>query len=106
MFTMGTAMSDITTGRMPLNAFSTQGLSLKAVKNMAIARMARNDGRMLPRVAAMLPFTPRSLCPAKMEMFTAITPGALCERATMSGSSSSLIHPLLDISAWIMGIMA
>ena len=61
---------------------------------------------MLPKVAATLPFTPRSRCPAKMEMFTAITPGALWEMATMSGSSSSDIQPRRDISAWISGIMA
>ena len=106
MFIIGTAMREITTGRMPLKARSTQGLSLKAVKNMAMARMMRKDGRMLPSVAARLPLNPRSLCPAKMEMLTAITPGALWDRATMSGSSSSEIQPRLDISAWMRGIIA
>ena len=106
MFIMGTAMSEITTGRMPLNARSTHGLSLKAVKNIAMARMMRKDGRMLPSVAARLPLKPRSLWPANMDMFTAITPGALWDRATMSGSSSSEIQPRRDISACMRGIMA
>ena len=80
IFTVGTAIRATTTGRMPLKARSTQGLSRKAVKNMATARMMRKEGVMLPRVAATLPLNPRSLCPAKMEMFTAITPGALWDR--------------------------
>ena len=104
--TMGTAMSDTTTGRIPLNARTTQGLSLKAVKNIAMARMMKNDGVMLPRVAAILPLTPRSRYPAKMDMLTAMTPGALCERAAMSGSSSSEIQPRRAISARMTGIMA
>ena len=106
IFTMGTAMSEITTGRMPLNARCTQGLSWKATKNMAMARIIRNEGVMLPSVAATLPLNPRSLCPAKMEMFTAITPGALWESATMSGSSSSEIQPRRESSDWMSGIMA
>ena len=59
MFTIGTAIRAITTGRMPLKAFSTQGLSLNVVKSIAMARMNRKDGVMDPNVAAMLPLIPR-----------------------------------------------
>ena len=58
MLIMGTAMSEITTGRMPLKALTTYGLSLKEVNSIAMARMMQKDGVMDPSVAAMLPFTP------------------------------------------------
>lgn len=54
----GAAISDTTTGRIPMKILTTTGLSMKLVKIAAMARIARKEGRILPRVAAMLPFTP------------------------------------------------
>ena len=106
MFSIGTAIRAITTGRMPLKMLTTTGLSLNPENTIAIASIMMNDGITAPRVAARLPFNPLIRYPAKMEMFTAMIPGADCERATMSGSSSSEIHPRLESSRCIRGIMA
>ena len=62
---------------------------------------------MLPRVATILPLVPLSLCPRKIDMFTARIPGADCEIASTSIKSSSLIQPLLSTTSFcIIGIMA
>ena len=61
ILTIGAAISATTTGRMPLKIRMTTGLSLNPVNAMAMARIIRNEGRMLPRVATMLPFVPLSL---------------------------------------------
>ena len=61
MLIIGTAMSEATTGRIPLNILMTTGESLNEEKRMAIRRMVTKDGSVAPSVAAMLPFTPRSL---------------------------------------------
>lgn len=96
---IGTAMRAMTAGRIPLKILSTTGLSLNAEKTIAIIRIIKKEGIIDPRVAAMLPFMPLRRYPAKMEILTAITPGADCERATISGSSSSGIHFFRDISS-------
>ena len=59
---------------------------------MAIARIIRKGGVMLPNVATILPLTPFSLYPRNMEMFTANRPGADWEMARMSKNSCSSIH--------------
>ncbi len=55
---IGEAISATTTGRMPLNMRIIIGLSLKLVNAIAMANIIRNDGRIEPNVAAMLPFSP------------------------------------------------
>jgi len=106
MLIIGTAISAATTGRMPLKIRTTTGESLNEDSAMAMMRMAMNEGSTEPRVAAMLPLTPLSLYPANIDMFTASTPGALCASATMSGISSSPIHPREHNSRCMIGIMA
>ena len=101
----GTPMSATTTGLMPLNAFITYSLSLKLVKNIATSKMMRKGGRQLAMVATTLPFVPRSLCPVRMEMFTANKPGAVCDNVMISTKSSSLSHLRLTSSDFIAAII-
>ena len=76
MFSIGTAIRAITTGRMPLKMLTITGLSLNPENTMAIASIMMNDGITAPRVAARLPLSPLIRYPANMEMFTAMIPGA------------------------------
>ena len=103
---IGTAIRATTTGRIPLKMRITTGLSWYPVKSIAISNIMSIDGRTLATVATMLPLVPFSLYPVKMAMFTARSPGAVWERAIMSGKSSSLSHPLPTISLCISGIIA
>lgn len=103
---IGAAISDTTTGRIPLKMRKTIGLSWKLLNIMAIANIIKNEGNTDPMVAAMLPFTPRILYPVKIDTFTANMPGADWARAMMSGSSFSSIQWRLSNSSFIIGIMA
>ena len=98
---IGTPIKATTTGLMPLNIRMTYSLSLNEVKNMATRRMIRNGGRQLAIVATTLPLMPRSLCPVRMEMFTAKRPGAVWARVIMSIKSSSFSH-FLSTSSLLM----
>ena len=102
---IGSPMSATTTGLIPLNALMTYSLSLNWVKNIAIRRMIRNGGRQLPIVATTLPAVPRNLCPVRIEIFAANSPGAACARAMISRNSSSPIHPLLVSSLLMAAII-
>ena len=68
----GATISATTTGRMPLNIAERVGLDVivSGVRNIAIARIIRNDGSMVPAAAAMLPRMPRSLSPTTTATFT------------------------------------
>ena len=61
MSIIGTPIRATTTGRIPLNAFTTYSLSLNSVKNIATASIIRKGGNELAMVATMLPFVPRNL---------------------------------------------
>ena len=69
---VGAAISATTAGRIPLNIRSTIGLSLKLWKNIAMARIMRNEGRIVPKVVTILPRIPRNLYPIKMEKITVL----------------------------------
>ena len=58
MLNVGAAIKATTAGRMPLKMRSIMALSLKLWKNMAIARIMRNDGKTVPNVVTMLPHKP------------------------------------------------
>ena len=58
MLNVGAAIKATTAGRMPLKMRSTTVLSLKLWKNRAMARMMRNEGRMVPSAVTMLPRIP------------------------------------------------
>ena len=74
---------------------------------MAMARMMTNDGKMVPKAAARLPFTPLSLSPITTEMFTAKMPGIDCAMASRSRNSSFAIHLWLStISRSMIDIIA
>ena len=61
MLKVGTAMSATTAGRMPANMAATQGMSMKWRKQMAMARIIRNDGRAVPKAVQSAPGVRRSL---------------------------------------------
>ena len=52
---VGTAISATTAGRMPWKMAATTRLSLNWLKNMAMARIMRNEGRAVPMVVAIAP---------------------------------------------------
>ena len=104
---IGIPINATTTGLIPLNAFIAYSLSLKVVKNIATISIIRKGGRQLAIVATTLPFVPRNLCPVRIDMFTAKSPGAVCASVIMSMKSSSLSHFLStssDFMAAIIGI--
>ena len=104
---VGAAISATTAGRIPLNIRSTIGLSLKLWKNIAMARIMRNEGRIVPKVVTILPRIPRNLYPIKMEMLTARMPGVDWEMASKSIKSSLAIHfRFSTISSSMSGTMA
>ena len=53
---VGTAIRATTAGRMPAKMDFTIGRSLNCVKNIAIGRMIRKEGKAAPRQAAIEPF--------------------------------------------------
>ena len=61
--------------RIPAKAFLTIGRSEKLPMNVAIIVIIINDGVTKPRVANIPPIFPFLLCPIKVAVFTAITPG-------------------------------
>ena len=105
MLIIGTPISATTTGLIPLNARITSSLSLKDVKNIAIASIIRKGGRQLAMVATTLPLLPRNLCPVNMEMFTAKRPGAVWARVMISMKSSSFSQPFSVNSLFIAAII-
>ena len=92
----GAIISATTQGRMPMNILDTTGLFfiMSGVRNTAMASIIRNDGRIVPNAATMLPLRPRSLSPIDTDMFTARMPGRDCDTASRSRNSSLLIHRL------------
>ena len=68
---VGTAMRATTAGRMPRNIAATMGLSLNWLKNIAMARIIRNEGRAVPNAVAMAPRSFFNLYPMKMAILMA-----------------------------------
>ena len=73
----GATINATTAGRIPRNMLSTVALVLmkSGVRNIAMARMMRNEGKIVPNAATTLPRVPRSLCPTATEILTARMPG-------------------------------
>ena len=65
---------------------------MSGVRKMAIARMIRKEGRIVPAAATMLPRGPRSLSPTEVAIFTAKIPGIDCAMARRSRKSSRSIQ--------------
>ena len=74
----GARIRATTAGRMPINMRVRVSLFfiVSGVRNMAMKRMMRNDGRIGPNAAMMLPFSPVSLLPTDMATCTAMMPGS------------------------------
>ena len=102
---MGAPINATTTGRIPLKALMTYGLSLKLVKKIATSKMIKKGGRQLAMVATTLPFVPRNLWPVKMDILTAKSPGAVCAKVMMSTKSSSFNHLRCTSSLFIAAII-
>ena len=67
-------------------------LIISGVRKMAIARIIRKEGSMVPNDATTLPLVPRSLSPTAVAMFTARMPGSDCAMARRSRKSSFSIQ--------------
>ena len=74
-FSTLTAISATTQALMPPRACWTRGESAKLLRNAAMRVMMMREGNTRPRVATTPPETPRYLCPTKVAVFTAMTPG-------------------------------
>ena len=105
----GAMMSATTAGRIPMNMAEITRLFfiISGVRKMAIAKIIRKEGRIVPNEATTLPAVPRSLSPTAVAMFTASIPGSDCATARRSRKSSFSIQWYLStISRSIMEIMA
>ena len=71
----GAAIMATTAGLIPLKILMTIGLSLKVAKYMAIAKITRKLGRVVPKAEMIAPRIPLSLYPRKSDILTANTPG-------------------------------
>ncbi len=105
----GATINATTAGRIPIKMFERVSLFFmrSGVRNIAIARIMVNEGRIVPMEAVIAPFIPRSLSPTATEMFTARMPGKDCATASRSRNSSRSIHFFLStISFSISDIIA
>ena len=76
--TTGTRISATTAGRIPINIRVRTSLFFitSGVRNIAMAKMIRKDGKTVPSAAHKLPFSFESLSPITTDIFTAKTPGS------------------------------
>ena len=105
----GAMISATTAGRMPINIRLITWLFfiVSGVRKIAINKIIKNEGRMVPRAAARLPRNPRSLSPTETEMFTAKMPGIDCATASRSRNSALSIQWFLSqISRSMIEIIA
>ena len=105
----GAMIRATTAGRIPIkiDEITRLFLIMSGVRNMAIAKIIRKEGKMVPRDAMMLPRVPRNLSPIAVAIFTARMPGRLCAIAKRSRKSSFSIQWYLStISRSIMEIIA
>ena len=58
-----------------------------------------SEGNTTPRVATTPPILPSTLRPAKVAVFTAMTPGVHWPMANQSASSSSVAQPLFSTTS-------
>ena len=90
----GTAIKATTAGRKPLNAFSIHTLSRTCVKNNAMAKIIRKEGRIVPKAQQRAPKFLRNLYPTKIDIFTAKIPGNDCVTEKISIKSSFVNFPV------------
>ena len=85
----GVMIRATTAGRMPLKILLNTSLFLMAsgVRNMAIARIITNDGKIVPKAAHKLPLKPRNLSPMTVDILTAKMPGIDWAMASRSRNS-------------------
>lgn len=86
----GAIIRATTAGRIPLKILTRVGFVLifSGVRNMAIARMMRKEGRIVPKAEKTLPNFPLILSPTATDMLTARMPGKDWATASMSRKSS------------------
>ena len=86
----GAIINATTTGLMPLKMAERVGLFVisSGVRNIAMSRIMRKLGMMVPSDDMMLPLSPRSLSPTTTDMFTAKIPGIDWATARRSRNSS------------------
>ena len=105
----GATISATTAGRIPLKTLMSVGLLLisSGVRNIAMVRIIRKEGSMVPNAATMLPRRMATRSPTATAMFTARMPGSDCATASRSRKSSRLIHRwVVTISRSIIEIIA
>ena len=71
----GAIIKATTAGRIPLNTFSTIGLSFIVVKNIAIVSITIKEGRIVPNAEKNAPLFFAILLPTKTAILTANIPG-------------------------------
>lgn len=91
----GAMISATTAGRIPIKIAVKVLLDLmvSGVRKMAMLRMMKNDGKIVPRAATKLPNPPLSLSPTTTAILTAKMPGRDCAIASRSINSSFSIQP-------------
>lgn len=90
----GAIINATTAGRIPLNIELIVSLFLikSGVRNIAIVNIIKNEGKIVPNAATMLPRFPRILSPTATDILTANMPGNDCATASKSRKSSLPIH--------------
>ncbi len=105
----GATINATTAGLMPLNILLIISLfyMVSGVRNIAIAKIIKNEGKIVPKAAVMLPLEPFNRSPVTTDMLTASMPGIDCAMARRSRNSACSIHLCFStISRWIIEIIA
>ena len=105
----GAMIRATTAGRIPMKMeeITLLFLIMSGVRKIAMKRIMRKEGRMVPREAMTLPFHPFILSPTDVARFTANIPGRDCDMARRSRKSFLSIQWCLStISLSMMEIMA
>lgn len=105
----GAIIKATTAGRIPIkiDEITRLFLIMSGVKKIAIVRIIRKEGRIVPAAATIPPRVPRNLSPTAVAIFTASIPGKDWATASRSRKSSLAIHLWRStISRSIMEIIA
>ena len=93
------------TGRTPLMADSSAGLSFSLIMNLAANIHSVREGTITPRLAAREPARPAVRRPTKVAQLIPRDPGVISAMATISITSPEVIQPKRSTSSLITGTM-
>lgn len=95
----------IQTGRIPVKSHSKYRLPLNFVMKCAASMQSVSEGIMVPRFAQNAPSHPAVRKPTKDALLIPSEPGVISATATISSTSSDVIHPYRSTISLMTGII-